>query len=108
VRNNYGVSARSTVLPAMDLRINDRALIVTLRNASSELILARRASEGCAAALGDSLACASSLYSKPTIKASVAVWAQAAVARLPIMKQIRSSLSSSSFALRFIRAGSFS
>jgi hypothetical protein len=36
-----------------------KALIVNLRNASSELILARRASEECAAALGDSLACAS-------------------------------------------------
>ena len=39
--------------------VTSRALIVTLRNASSELILARRASEGRAAALGDSLACAS-------------------------------------------------
>ena len=26
VRNNHDVSPRSTVLPAMDLRINDRAL----------------------------------------------------------------------------------
>ena len=48
-----------------------RALIVTLRIASSELILARRASEGCAAAFGDSLACASGLYGKLTIKAQV-------------------------------------
>jgi hypothetical protein len=45
------------------------ALIVSLRNASSELILARRASEGCATALGDSLACASGLCRKVAIKA---------------------------------------
>jgi hypothetical protein len=46
-----------------------QALIVTLRNASSELIRARRASEGCAAALGNSLACASGSYRKLTTKA---------------------------------------
>ena len=44
----------------LELRYTGKeALIVTLRNASSELILARRASEGCSATLGDSLACAS-------------------------------------------------
>jgi hypothetical protein len=47
------------------------ALIVSLRNASSELIQARRASEGWAAALDNSLACASGLCSKLTIKARV-------------------------------------
>ena len=49
--------------------VDQMALIVTLRNASSELIQARSASEGCATACDDSLACASGLYNKLTIKA---------------------------------------